>query len=121
MWITNDNDIQQVSYINIERKRKKRRRRKEKQRRIPEIMIRRLIGHVKMPPRDLMLLAILRILSRRSLDLGFLGVEDDARFLFVGVPVGLVLEDEDEGLETVVVSDFLRLGSDGEGSKKKVE
>jgi hypothetical protein len=80
-------------------------------------MIRRLIGHVRMPPRDLMLLAILRILPRRSLELLFLGVDDDERFLFVGVPLGLVLEDEDEGFEIVVVKGFFRLGSDDEGSK----
>ena len=37
-----------------------------------------------MPPRDFMLLAILRILPRRSLDLGFFGEaaeDDDGRFL----------------------------------------
>ncbi len=91
---------------------------KEKRKRIPEILIRRLISQVKIPPRDLMLLAILRILPRRSLELPFFGVDDNERFLFVGVPLGLVLDDaDDEGFETVVVRSFFRLGSDDEDSK----
>jgi hypothetical protein len=62
-----------------------------------------------------MLFAILRIFPRRSLELAFLGVEDDERFLFVGVPLGLLVDDD--GFETVVVSNFFRLGSDDVGSK----
>jgi hypothetical protein len=50
--------------------------------------------------------AILRIFPRRSFELSFLGVEDDTRFLFVGVPVGLVVE-----------GSFFRLRFDGDGSK----
>jgi hypothetical protein len=80
-------------------------------------MIRRLISQVRIPPRDLMLFAILRIFPRRSFELTFFGVEDDERFLFVGVPLGLLFDDE--AFEIVVVS-FFRLGSDDDddvGSK----
>ncbi len=80
-------------------------------------MIRRLIGHVRIPPRDLMLLAILRIFPRRSFELDLFGVDAEGRFLFVGVPLGLVLDDEGEDLEMVGVRSFLRLESDDDGSK----
>jgi hypothetical protein len=47
---------------------------------------------VRIPPRDLIVFAILRIFPRRSLELSFLGVaDDDKRFLFVGVPVGVAV------------------------------
>jgi hypothetical protein len=63
-----------------------------------------------------MLFAILRILPRRSFELGFFGVEDDTCFLLVIVPGGLVLDDgEDFGI--VVVSSFFRLGVDDVESK----
>ena len=44
-----------------------------------------------------MVFAILRILPRRSLELGFFGVDEDGRFLFVDVPVGLAFDAEDLG------------------------
>jgi hypothetical protein len=67
-----------------------------------------------------MLLAILRIFPRRSFELAFLGVEDDERFLFVGVPLGLLFDDE--GFEiVVVVSSFFRFGSDDIASKLIIE
>jgi hypothetical protein len=97
----------------------KKKEEEEKEKIVPEIVIKRLISQVRIPPRDLMLFAILRIFPRRSLGLAFLGVEDDERFLFVGVPIGLVLDDE--GFEIVVVSSFLRLGSDDVGSKSMIE
>ena len=90
---------------------------------IPEIMIRRrLISQVKIPPRDLILLAIFRIFPRRSLELPFFGVDEEERFLLVAVPLGLAVDDDDddEGLEMVVVNGFFRGESDDEGSISKI-
>ncbi len=60
-----------------------------------------------------MLLAILRILPRRSLELPFFGVDDvDERFLLLGVPLGFVFDEEGLEMVVVVVRSFFRLTSE---------
>ena len=63
-----------------------------------------------MPPRDFMLLAILRIFPRRSLDLGFFGEtdDDDGRFLarLLLLLVLLVFSDGDD-FDGSELTDFL--------------
>ena len=71
-------------------------------------------GHVKMPPRDLMLFAIFRIFPRRSLELTFLG-DVDKRFLMFAGPLADCAAPLTDGdvVGAEVVLDFFRWEFDG--------
>ena len=72
---------------------------------------------MRIPPRDLILLAIFRILPRRSFGLTFFGVvvaEDDERFLLLEGTFALAVAESLEGVEGRI---FFRLVSVDEASE----
>lgn len=74
---------------------------------------------MRIPPRDLILLAIFRILPRRSFELAFFGVvDDDERFLLLDGAFGVVAADD---LETVEGRSFFRLISVDEASANECQ